>query len=64
MKVTVQPISINPSKTESRLVKQGAFAVFRALRVIADQAKKTPGILAQASVDVREAWEESSRPNV
>ena len=63
MKVHVQPIPLNPAKTESRLVKQGALMTFRALRALAVHARKAPGLIAQAATDVREAWEESSHPN-
>lgn len=66
MKPQVQPIRLNPDLTvvhEDSLVKQGALATFRAVRFLMAQSKKTPGLLQQAVVDVREAWEESSRPN-
>ena len=66
MKVNVQPIALKPASfhTSERLVKRGALTAFRLLRVAIGQASTVPGILAQASADVRDAWQESSRPNV
>ena len=61
----VQPIRLNADLTvtkEESLVKQGALGTFRALHYLLAQGKKAPGLLQQAVVDVREAWEES-RPN-
>lgn len=63
----VQPIRLNADLTVTKqesLVKQGALGTFRALRYLLAQGKKAPGLLQQAVVDVREAWEETSRPNV
>jgi hypothetical protein len=66
MKVHVQPIALTPASLQSseRIVKRGALSAFRLLRAAIGQASTVPGILAQASADVRDAWQESSRPNV
>jgi hypothetical protein len=65
MKIHVQPIALTPATVQhsERLVKRGALTAFRLLRAACAQASTVPGILAQASADVREAWQESSRPN-
>jgi len=63
MKPQVTPIRLNPDLTvvhEGSLVKQGALATFRAVRFLLAQGKKAPGLLQQAVVDVREAWQESA----
>lgn len=62
----VQPIRLNADLTvvkDESLVKQGALSTFRAVRFLMAQSKKAPGLLQQAVADVREAWEESARPN-
>jgi len=59
----VQSIPLSPPQPAGRPVKRGALAVFRTLRAAATQAKKAPGLLAQASDDVRAAWRESAGPN-
>lgn len=65
MKHTVQPISLVKATVpdDSRPIKQGALAMFRLLRSAMNQAKTVPGIVQQVATDIREAWEESSRPN-
>lgn len=65
MKHTTQPIPLTPSiaADDDRPIKHGALAVFRLLRSGIEQAKTVPGLLQQAATDIREAWEESSRPN-
>jgi hypothetical protein len=64
MKLANQAIPLLPSTTtDERIVKRSALATFRAIRYLADQAKKAPSVLQQAASDVRHAWEESSRPN-
>ena len=60
MKVQAVPLSTQPSE---RLVKRGALLLFRGLRALTEQAAKAPGVIAQASADVREAWRETSSPN-
>jgi hypothetical protein len=57
-----QPIPLTPQSTE-RVIKRGALMAFTALRGLARQSAKVPGLLAQASQDIREAWQESARPN-
>ncbi len=66
MKVNVQPITLTPASLQSseRIVKRGALSAFRLLRAAIGQASTVPDILVQASADVRDAWQESSRPNV
>lgn len=65
MKHTVQPIPLVKvaAPDDSRLIKQGALTMFRLLRSGIEQAKELPGIVQQVATDIREAWEESSRPN-
>jgi hypothetical protein len=64
MKVHNQPIPLAHPKPADRLVKRGARALFSLVRSTAGQAQRVPGILSQATTDVREAWAESARPNV
>lgn len=65
MKHNTQPIRLTPSiaPDDDRPIKQGALTMFRLLRSAMNQAKTVPGIVQQAATDIREAWEESSRPN-
>ena len=65
MKVHVQPIALTPAAQQSSesIVKRSALSAFRLLRAAIGQASTVPGMLAQASADVRDAWQESSRPN-
>lgn len=63
MKVQVQAIPLSDSQPSERIVKRGALLLFRGIHALATQAAKAPGVIAQASADVREAWEQSSRPN-
>ncbi|MCW5766513.1 MAG: hypothetical protein KIT68_11125 [Phycisphaeraceae bacterium] len=48
--------------SNTRPVKAGALAVFKAIRWIGSQGAKTPGRLARVKRDITEAWVES-RPN-
>jgi len=66
MKTHPQVAHLNPANTasEPRLVKSAALAAFRMLRTTLEAAKTLPGIAAQATADVREAWEETSRPKL
>jgi hypothetical protein len=64
MKTQVQSIQLNPDKPAQRVVKRSALLAFTALRGLAKQSSKVPGLLAQASKDIKEAWQESARPNV
>ena len=64
MKVNVQPIALKPASQQAgeRIVKRGALSAFRLLRAVVEQAKTVPGFVAQAAIDVRQAWEESASP--
>lgn len=64
MKTQHKIIPLGNSTSTDRLVKRGALLAFKAVRAVTHQAKGVPGILSQAATDVREAWAESSRPNV
>ncbi len=66
MKPQVTPIRLNSDLTlahEERLVKRGALAFFRAVRVVVTQSREVPGIVHRAADDIRAAWQESARPN-
>jgi hypothetical protein len=62
MKINVQSVQLSNPGSSERLVKRGAMATFRLLRAGAAQASKVPGALAQATADVRSAWQESASP--
>lgn len=64
MKVHTQPIPLDNGQHPERLVKRGARALFSLVRSTANQAQRVPGILSQATADVRDAWAETARPNV
>lgn len=64
MKVRNQAIQLANSQPAERLVKRGARALFMLVRSTAGQAQRVPGILSQATSDVRDAWAETARPNV
>ena len=63
MKTQVQPIALTPATAQSseRIVKRGALSAFRVIRAAIGHAKTVPGILAQATADVHDAWEESNQ---
>ncbi|MEF8699081.1 MAG: hypothetical protein V5B32_03135 [Candidatus Accumulibacter sp. UW26] len=65
MKTQVQPVPLKPADAESetRIIKSAALVTFRFVRATINAAKTVPGIVSQAASDVRDAWEESSRPN-
>lgn len=63
MKTVSNPIPLAPDACETRWVKSASLLLFRGLRAAAEAAMEVPGIVEQAVSDVREAWEESSRPN-
>jgi len=63
MKLHNQPLPLAHAKPSERLVKRGARALFSLVRSTAGQAQRVPGILSQATADVREAWAETARPN-
>lgn len=60
----VVPIPLAVPQPQERIVKRGAALAFRSLFAIAAQAKKAPVLIKQAADDVREAWQETARPNV
>jgi hypothetical protein len=45
------------------LVKSGAFAIFKTMRIACEYASHLPEVASQALDDVKDAWEESKRPN-
>lgn len=63
MKTVSNPIPLATDSSKSRWVKSASLLLFRGLRAAAEAAMEVPGIVEQAVSDVREAWEESSRPN-
>ena len=56
-------VTANTLAHEERLVKRGALAFFRAVRVVVTQSREVPGIVQRAADDIRAAWQESARPN-
>ena len=65
MSIKIQPVDLTPAAgNDERLVKRCALGLFRLVREVASHAQEVPGVLMQAASDVRDAWEESSRPNV
>jgi hypothetical protein len=66
MKVETQAVKLSDPASGERIVKRGALLLFRGLRALTEQVAKAPGVLAQASADVRAAWRESQGtfPNV
>jgi hypothetical protein len=62
MKSLISPVQLDTQPAE-RVVKRGAFLAFTALRGLARQSSKVPGLLQQAAQDIKEAWQESARPN-
>ena len=63
--INVRAVPLSNQSSDSTVVKTAALFTFRALRALTAQAKKAPALLAQASADVRDAWQESAqRPNV
>lgn len=63
MKTVSNPIPLATDGSETRWVKSASLLIFRGLRAAAEAAMEVPCIVEQAVSDVREAWEESSRPN-
>ena len=63
MSIKTQPVVLPsvPSSNE-RPVKSAALAVFRLARELSVQAKRVPGLMTAAAVDIRDAWEESASP--
>lgn len=58
-------VSIKPKQPVSSgsAVKSAALVAFRLLRSAGSKAQKLPGMVQKASIEIRDAWEES-RPNV
>jgi len=63
MQVQVKPIPLFKTTSESSLVKSCALFAFRAVRSVADYVAELPDAATHAVADIRDAWEESSRPN-
>ena len=63
MKTLSQSIQLSNTIADDRIVKTGALMFFRAVRTVADYASQLPAVATQAASDVRQAWEESRRPN-
>lgn len=60
-----KPIALAvPSSVTESIVKRSAVTTFKLLRKVQHQARTLPGLVQQAVKDVREAWEETSHPNV
>jgi hypothetical protein len=59
----VQPVALSNTHNESSLTKTAALVTFRALRSVAGYVAELPAVATQVADDVRQAWEESSRPN-
>ena len=63
MTIKTQPVRLTETITvQERFVKRCALGIFRLVRSVATHAEEVPGIVKQATDDVRAAWEESSRP--
>jgi len=60
----VQPVALSNTSNESSLTKTAALFTFRALRTVAGHVAELPAAATQVADDVRQAWEESRRPNV
>lgn len=63
MKNHLRIIPLSNHNEEVKVVKTCALFTFRALRTVADYVSQLPAVATQAATDVRDAWEESSRPN-
>ncbi len=61
--MNVIPLKPTQAVSSRGTVKTVALATFRFLRAGSAQAHKLPGLVKQASIDIRDAWAES-RPNV
>lgn len=64
MSIKTQPIHLITQHPSDSAVKQAARGFFRFVREAATHAREVPGIVQKAAGDIREAWEESSRPKV
>lgn len=63
MKTVSNPVPLTKGTSDSRWIKSASLLLFRSARSAIEAAKEVPGIIEKAVSDVREAWEESSRPN-
>ena len=59
----VQPVALSNTSNESSLTKKAALFTFRALRTVAGYVAELPAAATQVADDVRQAWEDSRRPN-
>jgi hypothetical protein len=63
MTIKTQPVRLSETITvQERLVKRCALGIFRLVRTVALHAEEVPGVVKQAASDIRDAWEETSRP--
>ncbi|MCX7143732.1 MAG: hypothetical protein NT123_22345 [Proteobacteria bacterium] len=53
-------VPLSDSQPSERIVKRGALLLFRGLRALTEQAAKAPGVIAQATADVKSAWQEAA----
>ena len=63
MKTVSNPIPLATDASDNHWIKNASLLLFRGIRAVVGAAKEVPGAVEQAVSDVREAWEESSRPN-
>lgn len=49
---------------QASLVKRCALGLFRTVRVVTEHGQGLPAKLTQSAADIREAWQETARPNV
>lgn len=61
--LTPEAIPVPKHPSDGRLIKRSALLAFKAIRSLGNQARKAPKALAQATTDIREAWQESAAPN-
>ena len=53
-------VPLSEKQPTERIVKRGALILFRGLRALTEQAAKAPGVIAQASADIRDAYYETA----
>lgn len=58
-----QSVPLSSTSSSNSLVKESALLFFKSIRVVASYVSELPEAATQAAKDVRDAWEESSRPN-
>jgi hypothetical protein len=59
----VEPIYLDEPQLGGSFVKRCALVTFRAIRSFGGYVTELPNPLLKAAADIRDAWEESSRPN-